>query len=507
MLSLGWAAISWIEHYLVHGPGDVQGAPIELDDEYAAFVIKAYEVHPETGARLVRRGFISRAKGRAKSELAAMMACYEALGPCRFDHWAVEGEVSEWGYRYEVGEPVGKPIKYVEVLCVATEENQAGNTYDNIAYMLGSESCSDALAEDYPGIDVGLTRVILPDARGSIEPVSSADSSKDGGKSTFVVADETHLWILPRLKRLHSTMTRNLLKRRLASGWMLETSTMYGAGEKSVAEGTHDYAKSSRRSALLFDHQQASEHWDLEDREQRLKALAESYGPAAAWMDLEPIADYWDDPQESHAAFRRYFLNQPVPMVVEDVTPGVISPSDWQKNLVPDAGMVGTPSLVLDASPMLTRAAIVAAGASTVEGRTHIEITGSKGVLDSRPGTQWAIDLLGSNGAEVAVVAGSAAESLVPKLEEAGAYVTVMSHADYAAACVRFVAAVTAGLVTQRGQRDLDEAVPTGVKRTADEGLWIWGRIKSGSDITALVGATAAFALAESAANAPFGVW
>ncbi|MGB4967032.1 MAG: hypothetical protein WBO35_02405, partial [Candidatus Saccharimonadales bacterium] len=83
----------------------------------------------------------------------------------------------------------------------------------------------------------------------------------------------------------------------------------------------------------------------------------------------------------------------------------------------------------------------------------------------------------------------------------------VMSRADYAAACVRFVAAVTAGLVTQRGQRDLDEAVPTGVKRTADEGLWIWGRIKSGSDITALVGATAAFALAESAANAPFGVW
>ena len=30
-VSLGWSAISWIEHYLVHGPGDVQGQPVELD--------------------------------------------------------------------------------------------------------------------------------------------------------------------------------------------------------------------------------------------------------------------------------------------------------------------------------------------------------------------------------------------------------------------------------------------------------------------------------------------
>jgi hypothetical protein len=41
-------------------------------------------------------------------------------------------------------------------------------------------------------------------------------------------------------------MTRNLLKRKIASGWMLETSTMYAEGENSVAEGTHAYAKRGR---------------------------------------------------------------------------------------------------------------------------------------------------------------------------------------------------------------------------------------------------------------------
>jgi len=48
------------------------------------------------------------------------------------------------------------------VLCVATEEGQAGNTYDGIHYMLNRETCSVALARDYPGLDVGLSRVLLP---------------------------------------------------------------------------------------------------------------------------------------------------------------------------------------------------------------------------------------------------------------------------------------------------------------------------------------------------------
>lgn len=333
-LTLGWAAISWIEHYLVHGPGDVQGQPIDLDDEFATFILKAYQVAPKTGARRVRRAFLSRAKGRSKSGLAAMIACFEALGPCRFDHWAVEGEVSDWGFEYAAGEPVGRTLAYCEILNVATEESQAGNTYDAIYYALNPETCSPELAEDYPGLDVGLTRINLPGSRGFIEPVTSADTSKDGGKSTFIVADETHLWMLPRLKRLHGVMTRNLLKRKVASGWMLETSTMYGEGEGSVAEGTHAYATAvltGRRKdgSLLFDHTQASKDWDLNDRKQRLAALAEAYESAAEWMNLEAIADSWDDPQVSEAEFRRYWLNQPVPMVAVVVDQGALPTLRW----------------------------------------------------------------------------------------------------------------------------------------------------------------------------------
>ena len=36
--SLGWAAVAWIEAFLRHGPGDIVGDPITLDDEFTHFV-------------------------------------------------------------------------------------------------------------------------------------------------------------------------------------------------------------------------------------------------------------------------------------------------------------------------------------------------------------------------------------------------------------------------------------------------------------------------------------
>ncbi len=71
--SLGWALIDWIETFCVHGPGDVEGQPVELDDEFAAFIIRAYALDDD-GRRKIRRAVMSRSKGRAKSELAAFIA-------------------------------------------------------------------------------------------------------------------------------------------------------------------------------------------------------------------------------------------------------------------------------------------------------------------------------------------------------------------------------------------------------------------------------------------------
>lgn len=466
--SLGWAAISWIEHYLVHGPGDVQGQPIELDDEFAGFIVKAYRVDGATGARLVRRAFLSRAKGRSKSGLAAMIVCFEALGPCRFDHWAEPGEVSAWGYEYTPGEPVGVALGYVEVLNVATEEGQAGNTYDAVYYMLDPETCSDALLEDYGRLDVGLTRINMPSARGFIEPVTSADTSKDGGKSTFIVADETHLWVLPRLKRLHQIMVRNLLKRKLASGWMLETSTMYGEGEGSVAEGTHSYARSlsgdaRRSSALLFDHRQADIGHDLSTHTSRMVALRESYGPAAAWMNLESISDSYDDPQTNAAEWRRYWLNQPVPMlsVPESIFTRWAECRDealLQPERVPAIGLAGSPD---GTHGSLGGAALLPDGRLAVA------------PIERRRGQRWMIAeaLRIQQETECAVVLDERGPLayLIPDLESAGVSLTMLGTAEWCDACDSLWQAVEDMRLVHTNDADLNAAQAAATWRKVGE--------------------------------------
>lgn len=365
--------IDFIETYLCHGPGDVQGEPIELDDEFAQFILRAYELRPD-GRRKVRRAFISRPKGRAKSELAGMLACTEALGPVRFAGWD------------EDGEPMGKAVTAPEILCVATEEGQAGNTYDNVTFML--THLAENHGDEFPGIDPGLTRCFLAGG-GEITPVTSKARSKDGGKSTFVIFDETHLYETTELRSMHATIRRNLGKRKLAEPWSLETSTMYRPGMNSVAEATHEYARSiadGRRKddGLLFDHREARDDFDWDDDAQLKQALIEVYGPAAEWMDIDRIVAEIRDPQADEADSQRYWLNK-----VVRSTEQAFDPKQWKELadptiVVPDGELI---TLGFDGARFRDATALIA---------THVESghQWSLGIWE-RPeeaGDDWEVD-------------------------------------------------------------------------------------------------------------------
>lgn len=177
---------------------------------------------------------------------------------------------------------------------------------------------------------------------------------------------------------------------------------------------------------------------------------------------------------------------------------GVILKSDWSACQT-SAAIVGTPTLALDVSPMLTHSGIVAAGL-TADGRVGVEVTSDGAtLLDYREGVEWAIELLTTAQATVWMAPGSAADAIRPRLETGGCVVHVMERAAYARGCVNFAAAVASKRVAHLGQAELDRHVPAGAKRAADEGLWVWGRVKSSSDITLLVAATVAFAVADDA--------
>lgn len=303
--SLGYAAIDFIETSCVHGPGDVQGEPVELDEEVCAFFIEAYRLNPVTGQREYDEGVLSRAKGRAKSEVAGFAVVFEGYGECRFSHWD------------EGGQPVGRRVVSPLIKCMATEESQAGNTFENVAFIV--EWGKDHLPEIYGGSSgvrmyQSATAIYLPDG-GEIRATTSGAASKDGGKESFAVADETHLYVLKELKEMYATVSRNLSKRKLAEPWLMQTSTAYRPGEGSVFEDTLTAWRKKELSPRVYvDHREAKGKVDIKNHDHTLKQLDFAYGASSVWQDLErkwrDMNDVRKCPDEETAA--RYYLNRPL---------------------------------------------------------------------------------------------------------------------------------------------------------------------------------------------------
>lgn len=306
LLTLGWQVIDWCETFLVHGPGDVQGSPLELTDEACAFIVRAYALRPD-GSRRIRRAALSRAKGWAKTELAGVLAAAELCGPVRFDGFDAAGE------------PVGRPVIGARVSCFATEEGQAtGGTYQAAAYML-----EHGAAFDEYRLDVGLGRTYLAGG-GELVPRVSAPTSAEGGKDTFDVFDETHLYDTTRLRELHRVSLRNLGKRAAAQPWSLETSTMYRPGDSSVAESLFGYWRQLEAgefgdveaaidaAGILVDHREAPPTPLDADDATLEAALRLAYGDSAAFIDFQRIIAEIRDPQTDDADNARYWLNQAV---------------------------------------------------------------------------------------------------------------------------------------------------------------------------------------------------
>jgi hypothetical protein len=340
IVSLGHQVVDWIEHYLVHGPGDVQGQPVVMDDERYGAVLRMYRLRarprcedcravapPQALAdeeapwrctkcraflpvrRAVDEYLLSRPKGWSKSGLASQVGACEALGEVRFDGWD------------SAGRPVARPVRYPFVRCLATEEGQSGHTYLGMAYVLHPETCSPVLARDYPRIDAGRdwqtsTRTYLPGG-GEVRPSTASNAAKDGGKETHVVADEPHLWYLPELQRMYGTVHRNLFKRRGGEGWMHLTSTMFRPGQGSIMEqivgataAPTDRTAVTVTGRVVVDHRMAAKPLaEARDLDELVALLGEAMGDAAAFHDLERTAESIMDGRYEDS--ERYAGNRP----------------------------------------------------------------------------------------------------------------------------------------------------------------------------------------------------
>ena len=308
--SLGYTVIDWLQEYACHGPGDVMGQPLNFadDPEVEEFIVGCYLLDPVSGRRVKRRAVYSAPKGRAKSEVAGLLGVAECLSEVRFDGWDAYGQ------------PVGRPVVSPFVRCLATEEKQAGNTFQNMAYVMG-EWGPDSHPDIYGGI-TGVrdyrraTGLSLPDGGEAVLSTAGA-ASKDGGKETFLVPDEIHLYVTDELRSMYATALRNTGKRKHAEPWALMTTTACRLGERSVWETLEKrWRLGELGDEWLIHHREAKGRVDVSDRKRTLKQLRDVYGvamdPDKGWMLAEDVYSDMQDPtvcrDEAEAA--RYFLNR-----------------------------------------------------------------------------------------------------------------------------------------------------------------------------------------------------
>lgn len=233
------------------------------------------------------------------TEFAAMIAAVELHpdGPVRCDGWDAKGN------------PVGVGVVDPYIPLVAFTEEQS----DELAYgALRIILMYSRVADDF---DIGIERIMRIGGDGKAVSLASSPDSRDGARTTFQLADETHRWNTPRLKAAHKTMMANLPKRYLANAWSLEVTTAPSPGEGSVAEETMDYARQVadgkiRDSRLFFFHRQASDEHDLTTTEGVRAAVIEASGPVAAWSDIDGICAQWEDPTTDKAYLERVWLNR-----------------------------------------------------------------------------------------------------------------------------------------------------------------------------------------------------
>lgn len=303
--TLGPQVCEFIETMLVFGPGDLRGLLAVLDEEKRGFIYHMYEVYPRDHAQAGRRRFkrvgLSLSKGQAKTEFAAWIAACELHpeAPVRCHGWT------------KGGDPIGGPVTDPYIPIVAYTEEQSEELCYGTLHTILSEG---PLASDF---DIGLGRIMRRRGDGRAVALAAAPSARDGARTTFQVADETHWWTLPRLKQAHQTMMANLPKRMIADAWALEVTTAPEPGAGSVAEDLMEYARAvdegrARDARLFFFHRQAGDEHDLSTEEGARAAVIEASGPTAAWRDIDAIVELWRDPTTDRAYWERMYCNRMV---------------------------------------------------------------------------------------------------------------------------------------------------------------------------------------------------
>ena len=240
--SLGFLAIDWIEQHVVHPDHGVRQVDFTLYRWQAFCTIKHYEIVPGATVAMGSTAFrfsqslIITPQKTGKGPWSATITAFEALGPCVFIGFAVDGDVFRcsdygcdcgWSYAYATGEPMGAPRPRALIQLLAYNEDQVGNVYRPLKGMLQYGRFEAA------ELNVSVDFIRTP-GDGLIQVVTSKAKGRLGAPLHFAVLDEPQLFTDENgLVETADTVLRGLAG---MDGRSLLTTNPWDSGVTSMAQ-------------------------------------------------------------------------------------------------------------------------------------------------------------------------------------------------------------------------------------------------------------------------------
>ena len=233
-------------------------------------------------------------KGWGKDPIVAVMCLVEFVGPSRFSHFDTDGN------------PVGVPHPQAWVQVAAVSRDQTRNTFTLFPSLM-----TDKFIDTY-SISPGIELIRAHGGRQRLEAVTSSFRALEGGRSTFVVLNETHHWIRGNNgDKMYETIDGNSTK-GIATRYLSITNA-YLPGEDSVAEVQREaYEKILEGRAqdigFMYDSLEADPRVPLSGP--LLPLALERVRGDSIWLDVATIMQSIADTSIPASRSRRMWLNQ-----------------------------------------------------------------------------------------------------------------------------------------------------------------------------------------------------
>lgn len=229
--SLGGRSIKWIEHFMVHGEGDLDGQPARLRDDQKLFQFQWQELDAD-GGWWFDEGYYEAPSGVGKTQELAWVAAEAFAGPTSKATKAPPNVVVQANSREQAGEKKGDDV--------------AEGIFGRIVQVLTHKNCR---LRDL--VSVLEDRVVFADGRpGRIRLIPAKGSTTDGGLPTLYLGDEVQDW-MGQAYDAYVRNTKSTTKTRMGRALSASTPGAY-AGQACVGWDLHQRGERGDDPRFLY---------------------------------------------------------------------------------------------------------------------------------------------------------------------------------------------------------------------------------------------------------------